>query len=521
MHLAASLATCSHHASATHCRSNIRSTDMHHRSSHSFFRLCLTLLAIAITSNALLAEPAALVRPFRIEVVDAENGWPVPLVELRTTHNVSFVTDNAGNVAFDLPELMGKPTWLAVKSHGYEVAKDGFGMRGVRITPIAGKSTQIKVSRTIIAKRLGRLTGAGLFAESQKRGLETEWRETGVLGCDSIQTATYKGKHFWLWGDTTLAHYPLGIFHSSSATTSLQPLKSFTPPLRVAFEYFRDKQDKQGKPRGVSKLPGSGPTWLTGYMTLKDRDGNERLVATYTKIKPPLDEYEVGLCVWNDKTEQFDRTRVIWNRDKDADQNSKRPPVPRGHPVRWPVSGNDADGKAWMLIGDPFPTMRFPATFEAWANPESWQIIKPQSQVPIVVDGQRTNQTIKPHRGSVAWSPYRKRWVTIFTQHFGKSSAFGEIWYAEADAPTGPWGPAVKVLSHDNHTFYNPRIHPEFSPHKSESEPSPILLFEGTYTHTFANRAVPTPRYDYNQILYRLDLDDVKLKPAQAKQVDD
>ncbi len=67
----------------------------------------------------------------------------------------------------------------------------------------------------------------------------------------------------------------------------------------------------------------------------------------------------------------------------------------------------------------------------------------------------------------------------------------------------------MKVLSHDNYAFYNPRIHPEFT-----SADSPILLFEGTRSKTFANRPEPTPRYDYNQILYRVDLDDAKLTPA-------
>ena len=46
---------------------------------------------------------------------------------------------------------------------------------------------------------------------------------------------------------------------------------------------------------------------------------------------------------------------------------------------------------------------------------------------------------VKPHSGSIAWNPWRKRWVTVFMQYLGKPSAFGELWYAEADAPTGPW----------------------------------------------------------------------------------
>ena len=95
-------------------------------------------------------------------------------------------------------------------------------------------------------------------------------------------------------------------------------------------------------------------------------------------------------------------------------------------------------------------------------------------------------------------------------ENLGKPSAFGELWYAEAGAPAGPWGKAVKVLSHDNYTFYNPRLHPEFTP-----DGSPILIFEGTYTAEFANKPEPTPRYNYNQMIYRLDLDDPALAPAQ------
>ena len=113
---------------------------------------------------------------------------------------------------------------------------------------------------------------------------------------------------------------------------------------------------------------------------------------------------------------------------------------------------------------------------------------------------------IAPHRGSIAWSAYRKKWVAVFTEHFGKPSALGEIWFADADAPTGPWGPAVKVVTHANYTFYNPRLHPEFT-----SPESPVLLFEGTYTKQFADHAPATPRHDYNQVLYRLDLDDPAL----------
>lgn len=433
----------------------------------------------------------------RIEVVEKVSGWPVPLVELRTTHQVRFITDNACVLAFDLPELMGRETWFEVRGNGYEVPKDSFGYHGLRLKPEAGKTLRIEVNRTVIAKRLGRLTGGGLFGESQKLGYDLDWRESGVLGCDSIQNAVHRGKLFWLWGDTTLARHPLGIFDSTSATTAIQPLGKFEPPLRLKFDYFTDTN---AAPRGVAKMPGAGPTWVTGYLSLTDTNGKPHLAGSYLKVKPPMEGYEWGLCVWSEATSSFERLRVLWTK---SDATLKPSPVPEGHPVLW----KDAAGRDWVLFGNPLPTLRCRATFEAWQDSATWEVLKPQETLASAADG----KSVKPHSGSLAWNPWRRRWVTIFMQAFGQPSAFGELWYAEADAPTGPWGRAVKILSHENYTFYNPRLHPEFT-----VGDSPILIFEGTYTQQFADKPQPTPRYDYNQILYRLDLDDPALKPAQG-----
>ncbi len=434
--------------------------------------------------------------PCGIEVVEKGTGWPVPMVELRTIHNVRFVTDNAGRIAFDLPELLGQETWFAVAGDGYEVPTDGFGRRGIRLTPQPGKTLTIEVNRTSIAKRLGRLTGAGLFGESQKLGLERGWKESGVLGCDSVQNAVYDGRMYWAWGDTNFANYPLGIFHMSSATTAIRPIAKFEPPLRVKFDYFANAA---GRPRDVAKMPGDGPTWLSGYTTLPDKTGAERLVATYMKIKPPLEGYECGLCMWNPETANFEHVRTIWTK---SEASPKHPPMPQGQPAMM----EDEQGKKWAVFGNPLPDLRCPATFEAWQDPTTWEKLDPQESLVSATDG----KPVKPASGSIAWNAYRKRWVTIFMQLFGAPSGFGEIWYAEAESALGPWGPAVKVLSHDNYAFYNPRIHPEFTPASS-----PILLFEGTRSKTFANRPEPTPRYEYNQILYRLDLDDAKLEAAR------
>ena len=215
-------------------------------------------------------------------------------------------------------------------------------------------------------------------------------------------------------------------------------------------------------------------------------------MATYEKIRGFLEAYRIGLCVWNDETESFESLRVLWEK---SEQDQKVPTTPIGHPAFW----TDGQGQHWLLFGDPFPNLRMPATFEAWQDPEQWERLKPQAIVPSA----KGATPVKPHRGSIAWNSFRKRWVAIFTQLDGEPSPLGEIWYAEAEKPTGPWGRAIKVLSHETYSFYNPHLHADFTP-----EGSPILLFEGTYTTLFSKSPIKTPRYDYNQILYRLDLDD-------------
>ncbi len=463
-----------------------------------------SLTAILCVGDLHSAEPCC------IKVVDASNDWPVPLVELRTTHQVRFVSDNAGIIAFDLPELMNTETWFDVMGHGYHVPKDGFGFEGVRLIPRAGETLVIKVHREFPAKRLGRLTGGGLFAESQKLGRELNWRESGILGCDSVQNAEHNGRLFWSWGDTTLPGYPLGLFHMLGATTELKPLASFEPPVRLQFDYFtKDKtasslQSPQYQaPRNIAQMPGEGPTWLGGFASLPDRHGRKHLVASYAKIKPPLETYEAGLCVWNEESQVFDRTRVVWTK---SDTTPELTQCPLGHPVTW----EDVNGEKWMLFGDPFPTLRCPADFESWSDPAQWQPLTPQSTVPIDprIKQHYREESVQAHRGAIAWNDYRNKWITVFTQMNGKASLLGELWYAEADQPTGPWSNAIHVVTHSKYTFYNPQLHPTFT-----EKGSPIILFEATYTKEFSGTVEATPRYNYNQVLYRLDLDELANLP--------
>jgi hypothetical protein len=96
----------------------------------------------------------------------------------------------------------------------------------------------------------------------------------------------------------------------------------------------------------------------------------------------------------------------------------------------------------------------------------------------------------------------------IFVEFGGKHSLLGDVWYAEANAPLGPWTRAHCIAVHDKMSFYNPVHHPFF-----DQDGGKIIYFEGTYTHTFSNDpASAVPRYEYNQLMYRLDLSDPRLR---------
>jgi hypothetical protein len=130
--------------------------------------------------------------------------------------------------------------------------------------------------------------------------------------------------------------------------------------------------------------------------------------------------------------------------------------------------------------------------------------IRPEEarHLPVDIDG---GKPVRLHRGTIAWNEYRQKWILIAVEYGGKSM-LGEVWFSEADSPIGPWRTTKKIVTHDDYSFYNPVHHPFF-----DQEGGRVIYFEGTYTSTFSGNKNPTPRYDYNQIMYRLDLSDPRL----------
>jgi hypothetical protein len=105
--------------------------------------------------------------------------------------------------------------------------------------------------------------------------------------------------------------------------------------------------------------------------------------------------------------------------------------------------------------------------------------------------------------GSTERNEYLGRWTRLITPTW----ALGETWVAISDTPMGPWVYATRVVTHQQYSFYNPRHHREL-----DGEHGRRMRFEGTYTTLFSGNPDPTPRYDYNQVMYAVDVERAELR---------
>ncbi|MBM4000853.1 MAG: hypothetical protein FJ297_15160 [Planctomycetes bacterium] len=503
-------------------------------------RLTRAILMIGLLSLAPRAASDEPTGVFKIVVVDEQTGRGVPLVELRTMAQHRYVTDSAGAAAIRDPELFGQTAFFYVGSHGYEFAKDGFGFQGKSVSVVPGGSAQFMIKRINMAERLYRVTGAGIYADTVLAGgrapIAHPLLNAQVTGSDSVVTALYHGRIYWFWGDTNRPKYPLGLFHVPGATSRPPSDGGLDPDKGVDLEYF---VNDDGFAKAMCKMPGEGPTWINGLTVLRDADGRERLFCGYVKVRGMLEIHERGIAEFDDAKNAF---RQVKSFAKDV------PLFPGGHPVRHSVDGVD-----YVYFGEATATARVRATVESFLDLSRYEgftclVAGSRADAPrverddagrvvwgwkqdtppidrgleekLTQSGQlkadearlRTvdadsGKPVLVHNGSITWNEHRGRWISIFTQSFG-SSMLGEIWYAESDAPEGPLPKAVKILTHDKYSFYNPKQHPYFSAGRH-------VYFEGTYTHTFSGGTEQTSRYDYNQIMYRLDVDDPRLKGLQ------
>ena len=472
---------------------------------------------------------------FKIRVVDDATGRGVPLVELKTTNEIGYYTDSNGIVAFYEPGLMGIDVFFTLTSHGYSYPADGFGMRGIRLHTGEGQEAVIRIQRDNLAERLYRITGQGIYRDSVLTGepvpVQHPVLNGQVMGQDSALAVPYNGKLYWFWGDTGRPQYPLGNFMVSGATSDLPASGGLSPEQGVNLHYF---VNREGFCKSLCPIKKNGLVWIDGLVTVPDPTGRERLVAYYSHRKSLEVMLEHGLVLFDDERQEFKK----W---VEFDFN-KTWPCPHGHPIR--VKEGE---KEYFYFTSPFPTVRVQADLAHLRDQSQYQAftclqqntryqgknskldmeqgrlhyswktdtdpIGPSQEQELIQAGilQKDNARFLPndaqsgrsvvlHSGSVNWNEYPKKWIMIAVE-IGGTSFLGEVWYAESQELTGPWQEAKKIVTHDRYSFYNPVHHPFF-----DQQNGRIIYFEGTYSKTFSDSPIATPRYDYNQIMYRLDV---------------
>lgn len=490
------------------------------------------LLLAGLCASELNPATAQVTPPyFGIHVVDEETGRGVPLIEFRTVNDIRCITDNAGWIAFHEPGLVNREVWFYLSlSPGYDLKKDGFGYTGIRVKPQPGETTTVKVKRSNIAERIARTTGQGLYRDSELLGLPQalpNLNPAGVMGQDSVQATAYRGKIFWLWGDTNVPQYPLGNFRT---TCALSPM-DLKPESGIALEYFMDP----GKPqqlRQMMPLDAPGAVWLFGLLNVRDEKDHEVLLAHYGRHQGLSDPLEHGICRFNDERGVFESVVPLDPTEKWR--------YPQGNAVR--VRTDEGD---FFYFAHPFCGTRVRATLQDLLKPGSYEALRfdetagqwrwqrelpptelgaetkllltrkmTPSQARYRLKAAGTDKLVKLHNGTVNWNGYRHCFVLIGLQSgdLGDPSPLGEMWYAEAESPAGPWHTAVKIASHPRYSFYNP-VHHAFL----DAEGGRIIYFQGTYSLEFSGNPLAPARYDYNQVMYRLDLADGRLEPAHRE----
>lgn len=506
--------------------------------------MCLAVSAIATTLHAQNQD-----QYFEIRVLDAESGRGIPLVKLTTTNDVSYITDNAGRIAYFEPGHSGQQVFFSIDAHGYEVPKDGFGIAGVRFTIEPGTVKEIKLKRINLAERLYRITGEGLYRDSVLLGHDTPLKNpfgTGkVVGQDSVQVALHNNQLYWFWGDTNRLLYPLGLFRTAGAVSA--PPEEIDPDVGIDLEYFTNED---GFARNMVDLPEKeGVVWIDG-VTVAHNIANgvvsEELVAHYSRRKGLAAQLEHGIAI-------FDDERRMFVKEVEFDLSNSWQHL-SNHPIQ------RADGEVYLMFGTPFPVTRVKAAVSSVIDPhqhESWTCLAPDAEprtaqplrkasadldwqwraAPPVTpqvearwlksgtvnpsevyyspeDADDPGRRIQIHTGSVYYNDFRGKWIMIASEIDWRKDApshLGEVWYSEADVPQGPYKKALKILTHNKQSFYNACQHPYFS-----KDGGRIIYFEGTYTNMFTNSPA-TPRYNYNQIMYRLDLSHPRIEEVFGK----
>jgi hypothetical protein len=470
---------------------------------------------------------------FAVQVRDAQSGRGLPLVKLRVGDQ-EYYTDSNGLVALNSPGLLNQNVTFAAASYGYQDSN-----ATLQTTP--GTTGELTLTRSQRAERLYRVTGKGIYQDTVQLGLTAPIAHpllnANVKGQDSVQSVVYNGQIHWFWGDT-LYDVGFGNFRTAGATSQLPGAGGLSPAVGVDLNYY---VDAGGSAKQMMPLTQPGPVWIDGLFTVADNTGREWMMTHYSRRDPNNvlgGQVEHGLARFNDSQAIFQRFQTY---ALDA------PIAAAGHSFE-----REIDGQEYIYFAESYPNIRVKKNWNDVTTPAAWEAFTPlkensrynaavppldldefgkpiygwkkntnplttemleelvnnghivRDESPFRMKDYDNGEIVRIHRSSVYWNEYRNSWVMIGNEFFG-DSFLGEVYFSEAPTPEGPWEKAIKIATHhsssENYTFYNPKQHPFFAEQNGR-----IIYFEGTYAETFSGNPNPTPLYDYNQMMYRLDL---------------
>ena len=119
---------------------------------------------------------------FHIKVVDSVTKKGIPIARLSNINGTTYYSDSYGNIAYNEEEAMGRDLYFLVDAEGYKISKDNTGRQSVIITPNIGEKVIISMDRIQPAERLYRLTGTGIYRDTELLGLEVPFlRQIGIV----------------------------------------------------------------------------------------------------------------------------------------------------------------------------------------------------------------------------------------------------------------------------------------------------------------------------------------------------
>lgn len=506
------------------------------------FRIALflsTCIWLGLAGSLQPVTAAAAIAPdvFLLKFVDSATGRPVPLVEIELFNALRLSSDNLGHIAIREPDLDGRKVRILIRGHGYQYPhRDFFGERAATLQVMPGQSATIRLERRCIAERLYRITGSGRYRDTILAGLsgddEHHSLPGNVVGIDSAVPVIWNNRLFCFWGDA-LSPWTMNL---SGTGGEIMTADAAVPDERLPISYFCSED---GFTRHMIEPATPGFVWIETVVPLVTGPGsNTVLVARYVKHRTLEEAVETGFALFNPRRQQFKPIKTI--RSTRHHKSAHAVPV-------------TCDGHRGFCIQ---PWERVPSDLATFIRPENYQYFSCLRQVNdrekesfsaddgrfYAVDRDRngrpvfswrrgglpftpalqrnlqkkgligpderwlhlteigTGKQLEDFSGSIAWNSYRNRWVMI------AQGNTGEIWFSEADTFTGPWIYARKIAEHEGYNFYNPVHHSWF-----DRDDGRIIYFEGTYTAFFTDKEYKTPRCDYNQVMYRLDLSDPRL----------